>query len=76
MNDQQPPNPPKPPPQMPSGPQVINIVKNLSANFEARAEFFNHQTVVIRTRYALLLDKGFTDVQALELCTRNWENCL
>jgi hypothetical protein len=60
----------------PTGPEIIEIVRKLSSNMAARAELLNHQTVVIRARYNLLVDKGFTEEQALYLCTQDWGSAL
>lgn len=62
--------------QPPTGPEIIEIVRKLSTNMEARVELLNHQTVVIRARYNLLVDKGFTEGQALLLCTQDWSNAI
>ena len=69
-------NPHKPTPAPPSGPEIIEIVRKLSSNMAARAELLNHQTVVIRARYNLLVDKGFTEEQAVYLCTHDWGSAL
>ena len=59
-----------------SGPDMIKVLKQLQSNFETRIEVFDHQTVVLRVRYNLLIDRGFTDAQALYLCTQDWTNAL
>jgi hypothetical protein len=62
--------------QPPSGPQLIAILKLLQSNLPARFETMDHQTVVMRARYAMLMDKGFTEHQAIHLCVQDWGNCI
>lgn len=58
------------------GPQIIEALKALTANMEARTEMLDHQSRVLRIRYLALIDKGFTEAQASYLCTQDWSNAL
>ena len=65
---------PTPTPKQPlTGPQILEVLKKLVVD-DTRLEFINHQTVVMRARYNLLMDKGFSEPQALYLCTLDWSN--
>lgn len=68
--------PNKQPSKPPTGPEILNIVAKLGANFEARMELMDHQTRILWARYTLLMDKGFTADQAVVLCTEDWGNAL
>lgn len=58
------------------GPHIIEALKALQSNMDARYKLFNHQSHILYTRYRLLLERGFTEHQALYLCDRDWSNAL
>lgn len=55
---------------------MIAALKDLQKNVEVRLELFEHQSTMLRARYNLCIDKGFTDTQALFLCTQDWGHAI
>lgn len=60
----------------PSGPALIEALKSLNALLPAKMELFDHQTTILWSKYCMCRDKGFTEQQAMFLCTQNWDNAL
>lgn len=67
---------PKPPDNSFNGPKLLGALKEADKNFQARYEFWHHQTRILRARYNLLLEQGFTEAQALHLITQDWNHCV
>lgn len=48
-------------------------VRSLRENMPAMLEYSVLHAAILRARYETLLDKGFTEAQALHLCTQKFE---
>jgi hypothetical protein len=48
-------------------------IKSLKDNFLIQSEIIDHKALVCKTKYDAAINKGFTEAQALELCTKEWE---
>lgn len=69
-------NPHRSTPIPPSGPALIEALKVLHTMLPAKMELFEHQTSILWSKYCMCRDKGFTEQQAIFLCTQNWDNAL
>jgi hypothetical protein len=70
MGDPTPPNPPNI--HHIDGAAAIQMLKNLEATWMVRIEVFQYQSRMLRTKYTLCLEQGFTEAQALALCPLEW----
>lgn len=66
----------KKPPTPFNGPAMIEGLRNLQKNAEVRMEMFEHQSTMLRARYNMCMDKGFTDAQSLFLCYQDWSHAI
>lgn len=59
-----------------AGAKIIEALKHLQGTMDARYEMLEHQSRVLRIRYNMLVERGFTAEQALYLCDKDWSNAL
>lgn len=51
---------------------LLGIIKSLQANWPAQSEILAHKALVCKTKFDEAVAKGFTEAQALEICTKDW----
>lgn len=62
----------KPTPQQLAGANALNAIKQARQNLPLMAEMFGLKAVICYSKYQEALQAGFTDAQALEICTKPW----
>lgn len=55
-----------------AGATLLGAVKEMTEGFPARAELIAFQGGILRVKYDSALAQGFTQEQALALCTQSW----
>lgn len=73
-------NPPTPTnPQQPlntnplaHGKDLLALIKNVNKDWDTLVELSDHQARIIKQKYESALAAGFTEVQALQVCTQLW----
>lgn len=60
-------------PQQKAGAAQLAAIKQLRENWPATLEFIALQAMSCKAKYDEALVQGFTESQALELCTKRWE---
>jgi hypothetical protein len=59
-----------------AGAKIIQALKHFQGTMDARYELFEHQSRILRMRYLMRIDRGFTAEQALYLCDKDWSNAV
>lgn len=60
-------------PEQKAGAALFAAIKQLKTNWPATLELIAHQALSCKAKYDEALAQGFTEAQALELCTKRWE---
>jgi hypothetical protein len=59
--------------QQKAGAALFAALKNIKDNWPATLELIALQAMSLKAKYDEALTQGFTEAQALELCTKRWE---
>lgn len=52
---------------------MAGYIKRACDNWLMQLELIDFQSKIVKARYDAALAQGFTEKQALEICTKNWE---